>query len=192
MLLVTQFGVPILSLKSSILNGCSGKRRYLWAVEQGVAMQYKSVVPSLVSSVAAVALGLLGTSSWAEAPLDVDGAKTVTLEQAKNLFDQGAVFIDVRDRQSWNLGHVAGAVHLDFNADEFAVLYLSEDLDRTTPIVFYTSSTLNIRSAMASFFAGNWGYRQVYYFREGYYSWMTADYPVELKLNKGLQRVAMY
>ena len=136
----------------------------------------------LLKSVVAVCLSVFALGSWAEAPLEVDGAKTIALDEAKTLFDDGAVFIDVRDKQSWSLGHIEGAVHLDFNANEFAVLYVSEDLDRATPIVFYTSSALNIRSAMASFFASNWGYNNVYYFRDGFYSWMAADLPVELKL----------
>lgn len=135
-----------------------------------------------VRAVSLVMLVLCAALARAEAPETVIGAKTVGLEQAKSLFDQGAVFIDVRDQQSWSLGHIEGSVNLDFNASEFAVLYISPDLDRTTPIVFYTSSALNIRSAMASFFASNWGYTNVYYFREGFYSWMAADYPVELKL----------
>ncbi|HVL01119.1 MAG TPA: rhodanese-like domain-containing protein [Dongiaceae bacterium] len=118
----------------------------------------------------------------AEAPDTVLGAKTVTLDQAKSLFDEGAVFIDVRDPQAWNLGHIEGSVNLDFNASEFAVLYISKELDRKTPIVFYTNSPLEVRSAMASFFASNWGYTNVYYFREGFYSWMAADFPVELKM----------
>lgn len=127
-------------------------------------------------------LAMFATVVQADAPEAVNGAKTVDLQQAKDLYDQGAVFIDVRDQQSWSLGHIEGSVNLDFNASEFAVLYISPDLDRSTPIVFYTSSALNIRSAMASFFASNWGYTNVYYFREGFYSWMAADYPVELKL----------
>ncbi len=132
------------------------------------------------------------TLARAEAPDEVFGAKTVDLQQAKTLFDQGAVFIDVRDPQSWSLGHIEGSVNLDFNASEFAVLYVSKELDRTTPIVFYTSSALNVRSAMASFFASNWGYTNVYYFREGFYSWMAADYPVELKLaGRTVQPVSM-
>lgn len=133
-------------------------------------------------AVSVLVLVLSATLARADAPETVIGAKTVDLEQAKELFDDGAVFIDVRDQQSWSLGHIEGSVNLDFNASEFAVLYISPDLDRTTPIVFYTSSALNIRSAMASFFASNWGYTNVYYFREGFYSWMAADYPVELKL----------
>ncbi|MDX1693549.1 MAG: rhodanese-like domain-containing protein [Ketobacteraceae bacterium] len=131
---------------------------------------------------AVICLGLMSVVSWAEAPLEIEGAITVGLEKAKSLYDEGAVFIDVRDRQSWTLGHIEGSVNLDFNHNEFSVLYISEDLDRSTPLVFYTSSALNIRSAMASFFASNWGYTNVYYFREGYYSWMAADLPVTLKM----------
>ena len=129
-----------------------------------------------------IAVLFFSVSALAEAPDTVFGAKTVSLDQAKKLFDDGAVFIDVRDPQSWSLGHIEGSVNLNFNASEFAVLYISKELDRTTPIVFYTSSPLNVSSAMASFFASNWGYKNVYYFREGYYSWIAADLPVELKL----------
>ncbi|MGB3621976.1 MAG: rhodanese-like domain-containing protein [Ketobacter sp.] len=129
-------------------------------------------------------LALTWCSAWAlaEAPAEVNGVETVTLNKAKSLFDEGAVFIDVRDQQSWSLGHIEGSVNLDFNASEFAVLYISEELDRSTPIVFYTSSPLNPSSAMASYFASTWGYSNVYYFREGFYSWMAADMPVNLKM----------
>lgn len=132
--------------------------------------------------VGSLAFLLCSVVAMAEAPEAVNGAKTVDLEQAKTLFDDGAVFIDVRDAQSWSLGHIQGSVNLDFNASEFAVLYISKELDRSTPIVFYTSSPLNVSSAMASYFASNWGYSKVYYFREGFYSWMAADFPVELKM----------
>ena len=128
---------------------------------------------------------LLGTMSVAanqEAPEIIDGVATVSLGQAKSLYDKGAVFIDVRDAESWSLGHIDGAINLDFNAYEFAILYSAEDLDRETPLVFYTSSPLNTTSAIASFFATSWGYKNVYYFRQGFYSWMAADLPVELKM----------
>lgn len=131
---------------------------------------------------AGICLSFMCVVAWAEAPLMIEGATTVGLDKARSLYDEGAVFIDVRDRNAWSLGHIEGSVNLDFNANEFSVLYLSEDLDRSTPIVFYTSSSLNIRSAMASFFASNWGYTNVYYFRDGFYSWMAADMPVTLKM----------
>lgn len=124
----------------------------------------------------------IASHSYAEAPRQIEGVTTVNLSNAKYLFDRGAVFIDVRHRDDWSLGHIKGAINLDFNDSEFSVLFLSPELDRSTPIVFYNSSSINISGALASFFATNWGYSNVYFFREGFYSWMAADLPVELKM----------
>ena len=127
---------------------------------------------------------LLLFPSWAnaEAPENVVGAKTVSLEEARTLYDSGAVFVDVRSERSWVAGHIEGAVNLDFNEDEFVILYVSEALDKSTPIVFYCDSSLVSSSATASFFAASWGYENVYYFRDGYFAWMASDYPVEFNI----------
>ena len=116
-----------------------------------------------------------------EAPSDVKGAQTISLDKAKSLYHEGAVFIDVRDIDLWQAGHIEGAVHLDFSAEEFIVLYASDALDKKTPVVFYCESPLVNSSAMASFFAAAWGYENVYYFREGFYAWLAADYPISMK-----------
>jgi len=118
----------------------------------------------------------------AESPEEVLGAKTIDLFEARQLHTEGAVFIDVRDQQSFGLGHIPGAVHLDFNEDAFVVLYASDALDRQTPVVFYCDSSLASAGAMASFFAAKWGYQNVYYFRAGYFSWLASDFPVEYQV----------
>jgi rhodanese-related sulfurtransferase len=107
---------------------------------------------------------LVGGNTLAESPRDIVGATTVDLVEARQLHQQGAVFIDVRDHAAFSLGHIPGAVHLDFNDDAFVVLYVSDALDRDTPIVFYCDSALASSGAMASFFAANWGYKNVYFF----------------------------
>ena len=118
----------------------------------------------------------------AESPEQIVGATTIDAAGARKLHEQGAVFIDVRDELSFSLGHILGAVHLDFNDDVFAVLYVSDALDRSTPVVFYCDSALASVGAMASFFAANWGYENVYFFRDGYYSWLARDYPVHYQV----------
>lgn len=120
--------------------------------------------------------------AWAESPKSIVGATTVDLVEARDLHEQGAVFIDVRDQGAFRLGHIPGAVHLDFNDDAFVVLYVSDALDRDTPIVFYCDSALASAGAMASFFAANWGYKNVYFFRDGYYSWMASDFPIQYQV----------
>lgn len=118
----------------------------------------------------------------AEAPAAIDGAVSVSVDEARRLFDQGAVFIDVRDHQSWTDGHIDGAVNLNLETSEFTVLQISADLDRSTPLVFYSDSPLTLQGAIASYMAGEWGYRKVYYFRDGYYAWISEDFPAELRL----------
>lgn len=129
-----------------------------------------------------VALAANSIPSHAEAPHTIEGVVSVSIQQAKQLFDSGAVFVDVRDPQAWSTGHIDGAVNLDLESDEFSVLYVSESLDRKTPLVFYGSSPLNVNSAVASYMARQWGYNNVYYFRDGYYAWISEDFPVELRL----------
>lgn len=135
-------------------------------------------------------LNITVSVSHAEAPESVVGAKTVQLGEALDLYQKGAVFIDVRDEASWSYGHIEGAVHLDFNEDEFVILYVSDALDKKTPIVFYSDSPLSTNGAMASFFAASWGYENVYYFRDGYYSWLASDMPMQLRDNEVDERVA--
>ena len=151
-------------------------------LKKGKGFKKYSVYNALLAVVSICLLSAYSLVSQAESPQEVVGATTVDLVKARDLYDTGAVFIDVRNSRSWNYGHINGAVHLDFNADEFVILYVSDALDRDTPIVFYCDSSLGATGAMAAFFAASWGYKNVYYFRDGYYSWMASDHPVEFNV----------
>lgn len=107
----------------------------------------------------------------------INGAKTVDAFEALQLFEQGATFIDVRDQFEYQLGHIRSAVHLDLKR-EFNDLYLIETLDRNIPIVIYCNSAQCYRSAVATFLAVAWGYENVHYFKDGYYTWLALDLPV--------------
>lgn len=125
-------------------------------------------------------LCLLVSPAWlsaAEAPVEVDGAMTINVYQARQLHALGAVFVDVRPRREWAWGHVEGAVHLNL-AHEFFGLSRAE-WPRTVPLVVYCDSEVCPASAEAVRLAVAWGYEQVFYFREGYFAWMLADFPQE-------------
>jgi len=70
------------------------------------------------------------------------------------------------------------------------ILYVSDALDKHTPIVFYCDSPLSATGAMASFFAASWGYSNVYFFREGYFSWLASDMPSKLLDTDGNEQLA--
>lgn len=112
-----------------------------------------------------------------EAPSEVSGALTVNAYQARRLHEVGAVFVDVRSPREWSWGHVQGAVHLEL-ATRFGTLADSQ-LPRAVPLVIYCDSDLCPGSAQAARMAVGWGYRQVFYFRDGYFAWQLEDFPQE-------------
>ncbi len=129
-------------------------------------------------SLALLLLVLLpSTKGYADSsPVAVSGAKTVDVFTAKRLYDRGAVFIDVRSQEEWSIGHVEGAIHLDFQKD-FAKLYEAKGITRDTPLVIYCNSSNCLRSAYATAVSVYWGFKDVHYFRDGYFAWMLEDFP---------------
>ncbi|MAZ88204.1 MAG: sulfurtransferase [Cellvibrionaceae bacterium] len=136
---------------------------------------------SLWQLVVLVSLFLFSCISAADqSPMAISGARTIDVFEAKQLYDQGAVFIDVRGDDEWKIGHIDGAIHLDFQRD-FSKLYGANGITRQTPLVIYCNSSNCLRSAYASAVSVYWGFRQVYYFRSGYFSWMLEDFPVTMQ-----------
>ena len=64
-----------------------------------------------------VFLCLAGLSSVQSAkkisPEQVAGATTVSTMEAKRLFDEGVIFLDVRSNRDWEAGHIPGSKHLE-------------------------------------------------------------------------------
>lgn len=138
-------------------------------------------------------LCLLASPAWlnaAEAPVEVDGAMTISVYQAKQLHELGAVFVDVRPKREWAWGHVEGAVNMDL-AHEFFGLSSSE-WPRGVPLVFYCDSEVCPASAEAVRLAVEWGYQQVFYFRQGYFAWMLADFPQQKALLKNVATLSAW
>jgi rhodanese-related sulfurtransferase len=111
-------------------------------------------------------------------PEEVPGATTITAEEAKKLYDEGVVIIDVRNTRLYARRHIPGAHHLDlntaYNEDALAALASKDEA-----IVIYCSGVKCSRSYRASEQAVSWGYRNVRYFRGGIVDWRNAGYPVE-------------
>jgi len=130
---------------------------------------------------------LLVSPVWvnaAEAPLEIDGAMTINVYQARQLHELGAVFIDVRPSREWSWGHVDGAVHMDLARGFFGLS--QADWPRSVPLVVYCDSEVCPASAEAVRLAVAWGYEQVFYFRQGYFAWVLADFPQQKGHSSGI------
>jgi rhodanese-related sulfurtransferase len=124
---------------------------------------------------------LFNASLWAatESPLTVDGTTTVDAAQAKALFDKEALFVDVRKDSDWDSGRVPGAVHLDNKKGKFTEASLSAEISKDEKVVIYCNGSSCPRSSKACAEAVSWGFKNVYYFRDGFPAWKAAGYPVE-------------
>jgi rhodanese-related sulfurtransferase len=140
----------------------------------------------------AVALFIWVSSVQANESIEsIQGVTTVSAEQALALHQDGALFIDVRNYTEWMWGHIEGALHLDLR-ENFNEGYMSGKLDAHKTLVLYCESPLCFRSAVASFLISMWGFENVYYFRDGYFSWLARDYPSEMLFSDpGLRTAAI-
>ncbi len=122
--------------------------------------------------------GILHAGGSHLAPMDVPGSKTVSVDEAKTLFDEGAFFLDVRSEKSWKRGRIPKAIHLDL-LKGFSENSLHSSIgSKGANIVIYCNGPRCLRSSIASAKAIEWGYKNIYYFRDGFPGWVHADYPV--------------
>jgi len=120
-------------------------------------------------------------------PEQVEGAISTSVIQAKELYDQGAVFIDVRNPRLYAKKHIPGAFHLDLKHD-FDEEKLAAITKKDQPIVIYCSGVKCSRSYRASAKALSWGYSKVHYFRGGIVDWKKAGYPIAVGQQKAAAR----
>lgn len=130
---------------------------------------------------------LMVSASYAEkseyrSPEQVKGAITTSLLEAKKLFDQGVVFIDVRNPRYYEKAHIPDAYHMDFKND-FYESKLDGVAKKDQAIVIYCSGVKCSRSYRASAKALSWGFTKVYYFRGGIAEWKKAGYKITEKTN---------
>lgn len=103
----------------------------------------------------------------------------MSLQEAKRLWDLGAVFIDVRGDDEWNLGRIKNARHVDFRRN-FTKLKTLEGVNAETPLVFYCSMPECKIGPYATAVSMEWGFENAFYFPRGYFAWMMQDYPIDM------------
>jgi len=111
----------------------------------------------------------------------VQGADTIDTDKAFELFEGAANFLDVRSVAMFNKGRVPGAVNLFYKDKE---VFNEADVnaafaDKAVPVIVYCGGLYCPLSAPAVTELMEWGYGEVYYYREGLPAWEKAGLPVE-------------
>jgi adenylyltransferase/sulfurtransferase len=103
---------------------------------------------------------------------EIDAARARELHEQ----DRAPVFLDVRERDEWDEGHIPGAVHL---ARGWLESRIDQTVpDRTRPIVAYCAS--GSRSTFAAKTLEELGYEQVVSLSGGINDWKRRGYPLEV------------
>lgn len=111
----------------------------------------------------------------------VEGAETLVTDKAFELFQKSASFLDVRTEAMYNKARIPGAVNIfytDKNAFNEAAINAAFP-DKAVPVIVYCGGLYCPLSAPAVEDLINWGYGEVYYYREGLPAWEKAGFPVE-------------
>lgn len=112
------------------------------------------------------------------APMNVEGAKTITNKEAKALFDQGMLFIDVRRKGHRNGGeHIPNALNIS-TKHQLSEKSLLAVMKKDDPAVFYCHGSKCPASSKGLKKAIKWGFTNLYYYREGINGWKDAGYPI--------------
>ena len=127
-----------------------------------------------------IVIALLSSATFASevSPLTVEGATTVDATKAKELFDDGALFVDVRSDKDWAAGRIPDAVHIELKK-VFNEAALASEAAKDEAIVIYCNGESCLRSSEASAKAVSWGFTNISYFRDGFPAWKAAGYPSE-------------
>ncbi|MEA3448976.1 MAG: rhodanese-like domain-containing protein [Bacteroidota bacterium] len=100
----------------------------------------------------------------------------VSVDDAKALLDKGGyVFLDVRTRKEFKMGHIPGAVSLARGLLEFKIA--KKVPDKNANIIIYCKS--GGRGSLATNTLGQMGYNNVKNMDGGWKAWIKAGYPID-------------
>ena len=109
----------------------------------------------------------------------VTGTTKIDAHTAKAMIDSGeAAFVDMRSSIEFERDHIPGAHNIESVAD-LSKERLSEIVGKVEKVVFYCHGKRCPNAAFASAKAITFGFKNIYYFPDGYPAWVEAGYPVE-------------
>jgi sulfur-carrier protein adenylyltransferase/sulfurtransferase len=98
----------------------------------------------------------------------------VSPTEAQTMRDANTVYLDVREPNEWNLGHIPSALHIPRGQLEGKVESM---IGRNTRVIIYCAS--GNRSALAADTMQQMGYSNVMSLRDGFKGWASAGGDIE-------------
>lgn len=113
------------------------------------------------------------------------GITVIDTQKAKMLYDKKAVFFDAREKRHFAKEHIKGAypVYFDVSKAEYIVIQLPAD--QKQELVFYCYGETCANSYEAALAVRKLGYKNIYWFLNGFGEWKEAKLPVSSNSKTG-------
>ena len=127
---------------------------------------------------------IIETISSFSVPENMTSPMAINIEFAQNLFNEkSAIFIDARDSEDYNSGHIENAINIPFDYYEDYEDVINE-LDDTTPYVIYCSGeTCSLSMDLADYFFNELAFENILIFEGGWPQWRDADLPSSINIS---------
>jgi len=102
----------------------------------------------------------------------------ISIDQAKDFFDNGVLFIDARDEGYYEAGHIKGAMRNGFLME--LVFNIEEKQSKNDPLVVYCGDPGCGDSEDLAYDLKDSGFTKLYVFKGGWLEWSAAGYPSEV------------
>ena len=113
--------------------------------------------------------------------IDIDSDEStllaISLDKAKEFFENGVLFIDARDEVYYNEGHIKNAMKNVFLME--LIFNIEEKQTKEDPIVVYCGDPGCGDSEDLAYDLKNEGFKKLFVFKGGWLEWSAAKYPAD-------------
>ena len=111
-------------------------------------------------------------------PDDMTEPMAISLEHAKFLFDENsAIFIDARDVEDFDLGHIQNSVNIPYDYYEDYEDVIDELDDTATHVIYCSGGECSLSIDLADYLFNEKVFEKVLIFEDGWPEWRDAGYP---------------
>jgi 3-mercaptopyruvate sulfurtransferase SseA len=104
----------------------------------------------------------------------------IEIDEASEAFMRGDVlFVDARDREAYDAGHIPGAVHVSWEEAQYDDSVIVAAIPREQPVITYCDGSDCDASILLGGAMAELGYTNVKVFFGGWVEWEDAGFPVE-------------
>ena len=101
----------------------------------------------------------------------------ISLDKAKEFFENGVLFIDARDEVYYNEGHIKNAMKNVFLME--LIFNIEDKQTKEDPIVVYCGDPGCGDSEDLAYDLKNEGFKKLFVFKGGWLEWSAANYPAD-------------